>query len=57
MLTLEQVKDNLKDRITTKVAEATGLHYNTVLSIKNGTNKNPSFDAITRLVQYLENSK
>ena len=53
MMTLEQVRHALQDRTLTKVAAATGLAYNTVLRVANGTDKSVSYDVVKRLSDYL----
>jgi transcriptional regulator with XRE-family HTH domain len=54
MLTIDQIFDLLQDRAVPVVAERTGIHYNTVLNIKNGTNKNPSYEVIKKLSDYFQ---
>lgn len=53
MLTLEDIKRRLSDRRLSRVAEATGLHYNTVRNIAIGENKNPTYDVLKTLSDYL----
>lgn len=50
---LERIKAALADRKMDKVAEATGLHENTIRAIANGTNKNPTLQTINKLTKYL----
>jgi transcriptional regulator with XRE-family HTH domain len=54
MLSIEEVVMLLQDRAIPVVAERTGIHYNTVLNIKNGTNKNPSYEVIKKLSDYFQ---
>lgn len=54
MLSIEQIVELLQDRSIPVVAERTGIHYNTVLNIKNGTNKNPSYEVIKKLSDYFQ---
>jgi len=54
MLTIEQIYELLQDRAVPVVAERTDIHYNTVLNIKNGTNKNPSYEVIKKLSDYFQ---
>lgn len=56
MLTVEQVREALKDRNITAVAKATGLHRNTLYAIASGDNKNPSYETMRVIVRYLEDS-
>jgi len=53
MLTLEEIKKRLEDRRLNMVAEATGLHYNTVRNIAAGENTNPTYEVIKALSDYL----
>ncbi len=54
MLTLEQIRDKLKDRRLRVVAEEIGVSYPTILSIYQGRSKNPSYRIIGLLCEYLE---
>lgn len=54
MMTLEQIRDALLDRRIDMVAEATGLHYNTVRDVRSNTNANPSYRVIKALSDYFE---
>lgn len=54
MMTLEQVKEALRDRRIMVVAEATGLHYNTVRNVRDFPECNPSADTLRRLSDYFE---
>jgi len=56
MLTLEQVRDGLQDRSIAKVAESTGLHYNTVRGVRDNQDANPSYRVVAALSQYLQQS-
>ena len=53
MLTLEDIRKRLEDRRWTMVAEFTGLHYNTVRNIATGENKNPTYEVLKALSDYL----
>lgn len=57
MMTVEQVSEALKDRRIDKVADATGLHRTTVVAIRDGKVKDPSFGTMQRLSEYLEGKK
>lgn len=54
MMNLRQVQEALKDRRLTVVAEATGLHYDTVWRVASGRVTAPSYDVVERLSHYLE---
>lgn len=56
-MTLEQIVAALKDRRIDMVSEATGLHYQTVMKVRNGDSKNPSNDTMRALEAYLEGRK
>lgn len=53
MLTLDQIREALRDRRLTKVAEATGLHYNTLREVRDNPNANPTYKVIKALSDYL----
>ena len=54
MLTLEQIRAALYDRRVDVVAQATGLHYNTVFKVRSGENENPTYRVIKALSDYFE---
>lgn len=54
MLPIEEIRDLLLDRNASAVAKATGVHPNTIRSLKNGSNLNPSYEVIKKLSDYLE---
>jgi len=54
MLTLEQIKEALQDRRTKVVAEATGLHQNTVRDVRDNPAANPTYRVMLALSMYLE---
>jgi transcriptional regulator with XRE-family HTH domain len=56
MLTVEEIKDKLKDRTLTKVAEATGLSYPTVWKIANCESERVEYGTVKKLSDYLEAS-
>lgn len=53
MMTLEQIRENLKDRNLSAVADATGIHRNAIYRLMSGR-ANPSYETVRRLVEYLE---
>jgi len=57
MLSLEEIQKQLKDRRPGMVADATGLSYPTIQSIRDGKNLNPTFNVIKLLSDYLEGIK
>jgi hypothetical protein len=54
MLTLEQIKLALTDRRLGVIAEATGLHYNTLRDIRDNPDSNPSYRVLKALSDYIE---
>lgn len=52
MMTLEQIKEKLKDRNLSAVADATGIHRNAIYRLVNGRSR-PSYETVRRLVEYL----
>lgn len=53
-MTINEIRDALADRNLAKVAEATGLHHNTLLSIRAGNVKKPSAGTMALLRSYLQ---
>jgi hypothetical protein len=54
MLDIDQIRDKLQDRVASRVAEATGLHRNTVAAIKSGEKKTATRATIALLSSYLQ---
>lgn len=57
LLTLEEIRRRLSDRKLVQVAEAIGLHYNTVRNIAAGENTNPTYEVVKALSDYLTNKE
>lgn len=57
MLTLEKIREALQDRRAAKVADATGLHYNTIREVRDNPESNPSYKTVVALSDYLEGKK
>lgn len=55
MMTLEQIRAALADRRISMVAQATGLHVNTVIEVKNSPQANPTYRVLKALSDYLSN--
>lgn len=49
----EKVREALKDRNLARVAEATGLHHNTLIAIRSGRVEKPNPSTIKVLSAYL----
>lgn len=54
MMTLERIRQSLADRMPSKVAEATGLHYNTIREVRDNPSANPTYKVLVALSDYLE---
>jgi DNA-binding Xre family transcriptional regulator len=54
MLTLEEIKDKMKDRKLVTVAAATGMNYQTVQRLMAGDKRKVSYDTVKKLSDYLE---
>lgn len=54
MMTLGEIRDALQDRRVDKVADATGMHYNTVREVRDNENANPTWRVMKALNDYLE---
>lgn len=54
MMSLEQIRNALSDRMPVKVAEATGLHYNTIREVRDNPDANPTYKVLMALSNYLE---
>ena len=57
LMSLKDLQDKLKDRRAAMVAEATGLHWNTVAAIRDGKNANPTLKVMEALSKYFETNK
>jgi hypothetical protein len=53
MMSLEQIRNALSDRMPVKVAEATGLHYN-IREVRDNPDANPTYKVMLALSTYLE---
>lgn len=52
MLTLQQIRDSLKDRRIGLLAEITGIHVNTLRDIRDNENANPTYKTLQLLNDY-----
>lgn len=57
MMTIQDIRAALRDRRISMVAAATGLHYNTVKSVRDRPDANPSYRVILLLSEYLMGAK
>lgn len=53
MMTVEAIKQALKDRRISLVSKATGLHYNTLRDIRDNPNADPKASTIKAISEYL----
>jgi hypothetical protein len=53
MMTLERISEGLKDRRLTVVSTATGVHWNTIRTIRDNPNANPTYQVMVKLSDYL----
>lgn len=56
MLSIEKIREKLKDRRLTVIAKATGLSYPTVLTVSRG-DKNVTYKTLKLVSDYLCNNK
>ena len=54
MLSLEEIREKLKDRNLSEVSRRTGIGYANLAAIANGTRNNPSYQVLKPLCDYLE---
>ena len=53
MMTLQQIREALNDLNLTRVAEATGVNYHTIVRLANG-NAEPAYETVRLIVLYLQ---
>ena len=54
MMSIEAIRLALRDRRLSMISEATGLHYNTIRSVRDNEAANPSYRVLKALSDYLE---
>ena len=54
MMTLNDIRLALQDRRIGLVAQATGLHVNTIRDLRDSENANPSYRVLVAVSDYLE---
>ena len=52
-LTLEIIRELLKDMILTRVAEASNVNYDALVRFANGDTQKPSFELVAGVARYL----
>lgn len=55
MLTLDEVREKLKDRNLVKVAKTCGVHYNCLYRFMRGKSS-PAYETVQKLVTYIEST-
>lgn len=53
MMTLPQIIDQLRDRRPGMVAEALNVRVSTIIDIREGRTRNPSYETVKALSDYL----
>jgi len=53
IMTLEQIVTSLQDRRPTVVADAIGVRAATIIDLREGRTRNPSYDTVKALSDYL----
>lgn len=54
MMMLEQVRDALRDRNLAEVSRVTGIPYFRLSRLRAGDRKNPGYELVREVVEYLE---
>jgi hypothetical protein len=57
IMSIREISDELWDKIPSKVSKATGIHYNTIRAIRDGSGLNPTHSTLQKLSDYLESRK
>tara|TARA_R110000868_G_scaffold155870_1_gene382471 strand:+ start:184 stop:387 length:204 start_codon:yes stop_codon:yes gene_type:complete len=57
MMTIQAIRDALRDRRIGMVAAGTGLHYNTIKRLRDNPAANPSYKVLAALTDYLSGEK
>lgn len=57
MLTLNEIRDLLRDRRLAVVSESTGISYGTLLSLRDNPDANPSLKTMLILDAYLHGGR
>lgn len=52
MLSLKEIKKGLLAARLSIVSEKTGIHYNTLLNIRDSEDANPTYDILSKLTDY-----
>ena len=54
MMTPGQIHDALQDRRIERIAQSTGIHYNTIRKLRDDPSANPTWRVIKLISDYLE---
>jgi hypothetical protein len=52
LLTVDEIREKLKDRRLNIVAEKTAIHYNTVVKMARGEIQSPSYKTLVEFTKY-----
>lgn len=55
-MTIDQIIKALQDRNLNEVSRQTGIHFVTLSRIKNGHHRNPRYETVVRLGEYLKST-
>lgn len=55
-MTIEEIRTRLKPFNLKVVSEMTGMKYQQLYWIASGRNKNPSYEAVKKIIDFLEKS-
>lgn len=54
-MTLEEIRNRLKPFNLKMVADATDMKYQQLYLIASGRNKNPTYEAVCKIIKFLDN--
>lgn len=57
MLTLEQIKERLKDSNLRSVSQSAGVNYHTLIKLMNEDGRDPAYSTVKALSDYLQSWK
>jgi hypothetical protein len=57
MLTLNQIKERLRDSNLRAVSQSSGVNYHTLIKLMNEEGRDPAYSTVKALSDYLQNWK
>lgn len=57
MLTLDQIKERLRDSNLRAVAQSSGVNYHTLIKLMNEEGRDPAYSTVKALSDYLQSWK